>query len=161
MTLEQIKNLIDTKIAGQGSAIDAASVLPEILNGICDIVEEANEKAKVLDKLVVDIGENTGITELSEDVYNQAREATVIKFHIDENEFYFPNISGLLQHPSDLLNVIQIAGSNIPQDETLFQIDGVFGSIAISDDGSSINTATVIVLVKSDRDSYYAIWGEV
>ena len=44
MTLEQIKNLIQQKIAGQGSAIDAASVMPEILNGICDIVEDISEE---------------------------------------------------------------------------------------------------------------------
>lgn len=40
MTKEEIKALVAAKIAGQGSAIDAASVLPDILNGIIDIIPE-------------------------------------------------------------------------------------------------------------------------
>ena len=37
MTKEEIKALIDTKIAGQGSAVDAGSALPAILNGILEL----------------------------------------------------------------------------------------------------------------------------
>lgn len=37
MTKEEIKVLIDTKIAGQGSAVDAGSALPAILNGILEL----------------------------------------------------------------------------------------------------------------------------
>lgn len=40
MTKEEIKALVAAKIAGQGSAIDAASVLPDILNGILDAIPE-------------------------------------------------------------------------------------------------------------------------
>ena len=37
MTKEEIKALIDAKIAGQGSAVDAGSALPAILNGILEL----------------------------------------------------------------------------------------------------------------------------
>lgn len=44
MTKDEIKALVAAKIAGQGSAIDAASVLPAILNGIIDSIEPLGEK---------------------------------------------------------------------------------------------------------------------
>lgn len=37
MTKEEIKALIDAKIAGQGSAVDTGSALPAILNGILEL----------------------------------------------------------------------------------------------------------------------------
>lgn len=41
MTTEELKNLIASKIAGQGSAVDAGSALPKILNGLVDAVVSA------------------------------------------------------------------------------------------------------------------------
>lgn len=38
MTKEQIIALIDAKIAGQGTAVDASSTLPSILKGILDLI---------------------------------------------------------------------------------------------------------------------------
>ena len=40
MTKQEIKDLIASKIAGQGSAVDAGSALQEILNGIIDAIPE-------------------------------------------------------------------------------------------------------------------------
>ena len=40
MTRQEIQVLIDTKIAGQGTAVDAGSVLPVILSGILDLIEQ-------------------------------------------------------------------------------------------------------------------------
>ena len=40
MSKEEIKALVAAKIAGQGSAIDAASVLPMILDAIVDAIPE-------------------------------------------------------------------------------------------------------------------------
>lgn len=40
MTKEEVKALIKAKIEGQGTAIDASSVLPAILNGIMDLIDE-------------------------------------------------------------------------------------------------------------------------
>lgn len=40
MTKEEIKDLIASKIAGQGSAVDAGSALPQILNAIIDSIGE-------------------------------------------------------------------------------------------------------------------------
>lgn len=40
MTKEEIKALIDAKIAGQGSAVDTGSALPQILNGILELATQ-------------------------------------------------------------------------------------------------------------------------
>ena len=40
MTTQEIRDLIASKVAGQGSAIDAGSVLPQILGAICDAIDE-------------------------------------------------------------------------------------------------------------------------
>ena len=42
MTLEDIKAVIAAKLAGQGSAIDTASVLPSILEALCDTFTQAD-----------------------------------------------------------------------------------------------------------------------
>ena len=41
MTKDEIKALIAAKIAGQGTNVDAGSVLPTILNGIIDLLPDA------------------------------------------------------------------------------------------------------------------------
>lgn len=45
MTPEEIKALIKAKIEGQGTAIDAASVLPSILNEIIDLASQSGESS--------------------------------------------------------------------------------------------------------------------
>lgn len=50
MTKDEIKALVAAKIAGQGSAVDAASVLPDILNGILDSIKTEEE---LLDSLTL------------------------------------------------------------------------------------------------------------
>ena len=47
MTAQEIKDLIASKIAGQGSAVDAGSALPEILNGIVDAIAAIPEPVSV------------------------------------------------------------------------------------------------------------------
>jgi hypothetical protein len=39
MTKEELKALIKAKIEGQGTNVDAGSVLPAILNGILDLID--------------------------------------------------------------------------------------------------------------------------
>ena len=48
MNTNEIKQLIASKIAGQGSAVDAGSALPQILNGITDKVGEILDGATYL-----------------------------------------------------------------------------------------------------------------
>lgn len=55
MTTQEIKDLIASKIAGQGSAVDAGSALPEILNGIVDAIAAIPEPAPVPEGLEADI----------------------------------------------------------------------------------------------------------
>lgn len=45
MTKEEIKSLVAAKIAGQGTNVDAASVLPAIIEGILDLIPEAPVQA--------------------------------------------------------------------------------------------------------------------
>lgn len=47
MTKEEIKALVAAKIAGQGSAIDAASVLPTILDAIIDIIPSGGNSTQI------------------------------------------------------------------------------------------------------------------
>ena len=51
MTKEQIYALIDAKIAGQGTVVDAGSVLPNILGGILEIIPD--NAGDILEKLSV------------------------------------------------------------------------------------------------------------
>lgn len=45
MTTNEIKALVAKKLAGQGTNVDAASVLPTIINALCDAVEAAQAAA--------------------------------------------------------------------------------------------------------------------
>ena len=47
MTKEEIKALIDAKIAGQGSAVDVGSALPAILNGILELAASGGERTVI------------------------------------------------------------------------------------------------------------------
>lgn len=60
MTKEEIKALIDAKIAGQGSAVDVGSALPAILNGILELAATPPAK-KVIE--IEDTFENVSIEE--------------------------------------------------------------------------------------------------
>lgn len=55
MTIEEIKQLIAEKIAGQGSAVDAASILPTVLNGILAAIPELAPIAEAVDGLREDL----------------------------------------------------------------------------------------------------------
>lgn len=43
MTTDELKELIASKIAGQGSAVDAGSALPEILGGVVDLLKNQQD----------------------------------------------------------------------------------------------------------------------
>lgn len=43
MTTDELKDLIASKIAGQGSAVDAGSALPEILGGVVDLLKSLQD----------------------------------------------------------------------------------------------------------------------
>lgn len=58
MTKEEIKNLINEKIAGQGNQVDAGSALPTILNEIVDAMGQGGSGA-----VVIELGYNQGTSE--------------------------------------------------------------------------------------------------
>lgn len=72
MTTEEIKQLIAEKIAGQGSAVDSASVLPTILNAIIDKIPSGGNSTQIVinigsanlfkDKTAAEAAEIFGIT---------------------------------------------------------------------------------------------------
>lgn len=47
MTKEEIKAIIKAKIEGQGTAIDAGSVMPIILNGIIDLSSDSDDRMSI------------------------------------------------------------------------------------------------------------------
>ena len=47
MTKEEIKALVNAKIAGQGSAVDVGSALPAILNGILELAASGGERTVI------------------------------------------------------------------------------------------------------------------
>lgn len=57
MTTQEIKDLIASKIAGQGSAVDAGSALPKILNEIVDAIAAIPEVQTVYLKTVRGFGQ--------------------------------------------------------------------------------------------------------
>ena len=77
MTTQEIKDLIASKIAGQGSAVDAGSALPEILGGVVDLLKNQQDKVNVLDGIVVTLNGNT--TEWTQDDMRLAKNALGVK----------------------------------------------------------------------------------
>jgi hypothetical protein len=49
MTKDEIKALVAAKIAGQGTNVDAASVLPSIIEGILDLIPEQQTESTILE----------------------------------------------------------------------------------------------------------------
>ena len=45
MTIQEIKELVSKKIAGQGSQVDIGGALAEVLTGICDAIIASEEKS--------------------------------------------------------------------------------------------------------------------
>ena len=80
MTTEELKNLIASKIAGQGSAVDAGSALPEILGGVVDLLENQQNKVNALDGIVVTL--NGHPSEWTQDEMSMAQNALCVKSDI-------------------------------------------------------------------------------
>ena len=65
MTKEEIKALIDAKIAGQGSAVDAGSALPAILNGILELAVAGSERTVIeIDSQFTELSLNDALTHI-------------------------------------------------------------------------------------------------
>jgi hypothetical protein len=66
MTKDEIKAIVAEKIAGQGSAIDAASVLPTILDAIIDIIPSGGGRSEQISMNLGDLFENKTAEEAAE-----------------------------------------------------------------------------------------------
>ena len=90
MNKEQIKDLIASKIAGQGSAVDAGNALPEILNGLVEIIENQQEtitkQKELLDKYfftgtltnpLIEVSDSF-VTELTDEEFRKLETALVL-----------------------------------------------------------------------------------
>ena len=77
-TINEIKNLIKTKIEGQGSQVDIGNGLPQILNGIVDALEAIPEVTpSYIDLAYVD---DTPLSNLSKSEMCEALEITDKQF---------------------------------------------------------------------------------
>ena len=145
MTKEEIKAIIAQKIEGQGTNLDAASVLPTILNWIIDSAEGGLPKDSFIDVGEIEPYEITENEKL-------LRGCLLIK----SGDFLYPRTSDYLVNlqsfSTDLTNYI-------PQEyQEYLNIKGCFG-IVEWELGSVINGADVIFLItyQSGGDEHFGL----
>lgn len=130
MTKEEIKALVAAKIAGQGSAIDAASVLPTILDAIVDAIPEvtpAPTPAEMLDALTLK-SSNVGAQGFTDKTPSEA--ASVMG--ITESEFAkFINGDFLRIEFTDY--ILTVNGIFTPTDENIVIDFGYYNSLVGSE----------------------------
>lgn len=62
MDTTQIRQLVAAKIAGQGTNVDAGSALPDIINGLCDVIDNLPAPLPVVE-ITEDITNKVAITD--------------------------------------------------------------------------------------------------
>lgn len=82
MTTQEIKDLIASKIAGQGSAVDAGSALPEILGGVADLLKNQQDITALTENLVVELPDD--LSQASQDLLLRAAKATAVVYENDQ-----------------------------------------------------------------------------
>lgn len=94
MTKEELKALIDAKIAGQGSAVDTGGALPAILSGILDLIPGAYSLPIASDSVLggIKVGENLSITEegvLSASGGGAEIPISVLEYNDDDSQYVY------------------------------------------------------------------------
>lgn len=80
MTTQEIKELIASKIAGQGSAVDAGSALPEILGGVVDLLKNQQDAVDLAARGFISIPDDIPVSELSQETLSKMAEAAGIYY---------------------------------------------------------------------------------
>ena len=142
MTKEEIKAIVAAKIAGQGSAIDAASVLPTVIDALCDLVDaQAQQLEKAL--MPIDIGPMpTAVKEINQEMVNALRSCCAISL----GGTIYPQLSAAAIMDASYYQEIV---PTVRQPDTVFAIFGRF-----SNSGGGFDMAQVF-WVCNDRDGYY------
>lgn len=98
MTKDEIKALIASKIAGQGTAVDVASALPTILEEILDIADTAaseisalKDEIETMGRIIVEVGTEdyplsdtlVGAKDLGSEKTRKILESPILKYHGD------------------------------------------------------------------------------
>ena len=130
MTTQEIKDLIASKIAGQGSAVDAGSALPEILNGIVDALANVPSFPP---EFIVDLGE----------MHVRRMEIPAQLGRLVERALYV-KVNGLLFPRVAFYNGFA---------DTEGYVDSVFGLLSFDDTGA-LDSYTIYKLVLLDSKMY-------
>lgn len=149
MTKEEIKAIIAQKIEGQGTNLDAASVLPTILNWIIDSAEGGLPKDSFID---VGEFEPYKITEISVELYEKLlRECVLVK----SGDSLYPRTSDYLV---DLRSFSADLAGYIPQEYSAV-IKGCFGVVDWELAGAGFTGADVIFLFsyEFEGDEHYGL----
>lgn len=128
MTIQEIKDLIMSKIAGQGSAVDAGSALPEILNGIVGALENV---PSLPPEFIVDLGKITAArTQISQQLAGLVERALYVKV----NGLLYPRVAFYedIRDPEGYVN-------------------SVFGVLSF-DDAGVLDSCTIYKLVQMGDD---------
>lgn len=87
MTKQQIKNLVAAKIAGQGTQVDAAGVLPTIIDALVDLVPDAGS----FDALLFGSSDGINVTQSAEQlahntpILDKIKAGTLTEYLVDIN----------------------------------------------------------------------------
>ena len=139
MTKEEIKALVASKIEGQGTNLDAASVLPTILNWIIDNMGGDNPLADSF----VDVGEfhqNNLMIVDGETAIQLMTKALLIK----SGAGYYPRTSDILIDPTVVSNYL----ANLePEGVESVRIQCTFGTISWISESQEIESITAISLI--------------
>lgn len=141
MNKEQIKDLIASKIAGQGSAVDAGSALPDILNGIVDAQTP----------LSFTIGQDR--VELDADTLDEVRKSLALNA---DGTFFPRNDAVLALSMEDSTTIFSIFSD--AADSLHITVSGIEGLWATIDVGSGgLAAFTGVALIREGNTKYWLI----
>ncbi len=142
MTKEEIKAIIAQKIEGQGTNLDAASVLPTILNWIIDNIGD-----NPLADSVIEVGELHGgqLKEISEEL---TRKIVDKGLFLKSGDSYLPRTSDYLVDKQEIANIVQDLGD---EEITNLNIRCCFGYVDWNcNNPSEIASMTIIIVISYD-----------
>lgn len=110
MTTQEIKDLIATKIAGQGNQVDSGGKLADILNAICENIEQKADEKPVFElsgRLYSGMSTNefnaTGLTaDVVREIANHEYNDTYLKFG---DEIYYISQINITTSPFELITI--------------------------------------------------------
>lgn len=140
MTSQEVRALIDAKIKGQGTNVDAGSVLPAILNGILDLI---------------DSGGGGGTSDAVQYVPQTLNEAQQMQARKNQGLYYKEETEGIVEKTTEVPDDFRAAffdtlGESIP-DEVWNNAVAVSGLVKVSNDTPSRNDFISLVYTEYDE----------